>query len=488
MIHPGRLLLSLAICALGFSQKKPELVDRVQQVRLNLVAFDGSGKPVGDLTARDLEIEDEGRPQRIAYFERVEAGSAQPTGAALPATGSHIFSNRPSINGARPALFIVFDLMNRTPRNPAIEADQESLSKVLENLDSGENVFLYLLATDGKMYPVRGLPDVAGAESSSGREWTRQSRTLLEQALAKANQLKPIEESDRERANLGAGLQIGRMLWLLSGRKNVILLSQGAALPVASGGHERAGISDTLTAASFALNFSNAAMFTVGEDAAPGQRDRWSFLQTYANLTGGKSYPHGHVADAIHDALASPLASYRILYDPGRDNWNRKLHNVRVNCTRKGVQILVQRAYLAVPRDANEESLKRRFNLTAFGPKDAPGVGLRATVTPGTKPDTAHVEVRIDVQDLALVQNAREATGQLAIGIFGITGGRFEVGTPVLMDVSLNAPQFSAALREGILFQHDKKIPSGMDKMRIVVLDMSASHIGSLTVSVPQTR
>src|SRR5271170_2448873 len=149
-----RLLLAWVVLACAAKADSP-----AKLVTLNVVALDNKGQPIGDLTADDLQIQDQGKHYKIAVFRK---NDSKPDIAA-PALGPHEFSNRSGIV-ASPVTLILFDLLNDTLRAQGYAKTQ--LVSALQRLDSSDFVYVYLLTANGP-YPVRALPDAdAGSPSS----------------------------------------------------------------------------------------------------------------------------------------------------------------------------------------------------------------------------------------------------------------------------------------------------------------------------------
>ena len=198
-------------------------------------------------------------------------------------------------------------------------------------------------------------------------------------------------------------------------------------------------------------------------------------------FTGGHAYPGNNVETAVPAAMASARGSYLILYEPPAQNWDRKFHKIRVNCTRKGIRIQAQQGYYAIPREPIDNQMRAAFEAAVMNPLDAPGIGIKVTVSPGQAAHSLHYDLRIDAADLLLMHEGDRENGQLAIGFVGTTGAQLEPTTPVLM-VSLTKEQFAAAMKDGLPFTHDKVVGDSVDKVRIVVMDLSSAETGALTV------
>jgi len=153
--------LSLAVGSLTVYAQQPS-----SRVELNVIAVDSAGHPVPDLTASDFKVFDNGSPQQIV-------------------------SVRVNQTDGPSALVILFDLMNS---NLSSRGEIENaLKKSLSHLPSSAPLYLYLLAEDGSLYPVHGLPAASAVPEAADRSWVENIGTLLDTAMRKTLQLRPEE-------------------------------------------------------------------------------------------------------------------------------------------------------------------------------------------------------------------------------------------------------------------------------------------------------
>ena len=130
--------------------------------------------------------------------------------------------------------------------------------------------------------------------------------------------------------------------------------------------------------------------------------------------------------------------------------------------------------------------MRTAFDAAAANPFDAAAIGLRATVS--LKPDaphTVHFEIRIDPSGLQFAQQGDRQNCRLAIGFAGIADERLKPVAPVEVNVGLNKEQFELAMKNGIPFTHDEAVADGVQRVRIVVLDLVSGETGTLTVPIP---
>ena len=108
------------------------------KITLRVVAHDSHDQPVGDLTANDFQVSDQGKSQHITLVQHPESRQldATPGARAEPAT-------------APPhTVVLLFDLLNA---NLAYRGyGTEEVEKALQNTESNSNsIYLYLLTNSG---------------------------------------------------------------------------------------------------------------------------------------------------------------------------------------------------------------------------------------------------------------------------------------------------------------------------------------------------
>ena len=111
---------------------------------LNVVATNANGTAVQNLTANDLKVTDDGAKQQIV---------------SLHSNGGH----------GPAALVILFDLLNLNMGARGVV--WQSLKQSIPEMPASTELYLYLLVKDGSLYPVHGLPPIAGGQVPSESSW-----------------------------------------------------------------------------------------------------------------------------------------------------------------------------------------------------------------------------------------------------------------------------------------------------------------------------
>jgi len=112
-------------------------------VEFTVVALDGKGNPVTDLTTADLVLTDRGQPREIAFFRFDGDGAPVEAAAPLPALSPGFVSNRPEHQPEpqRNVTAMVLDMINTAP--PDQNGARTQLLRYLKALPSNTPVGLF---------------------------------------------------------------------------------------------------------------------------------------------------------------------------------------------------------------------------------------------------------------------------------------------------------------------------------------------------------
>ena len=202
----------LAVSALIFTASAQE---PMKLVRLNVAAVDAQGKPVGDLTANDFHIVDDGKPETIALFR---AGGFGPVTAANPSE----FSNRPS--PPPHSTVVLFDCLNHMRAECVYAA--KKLGTSLKQIDDAGSVYFYVLTPAGELNPIHPLPDSPGA--APNKTWNQDVEAMLAKEM-KGLKPRPSGMSDEivTKKTYVALENLGKQLANYPGRRDIIWVLGG---------------------------------------------------------------------------------------------------------------------------------------------------------------------------------------------------------------------------------------------------------------------
>lgn len=465
----GRIAIALVL-PLAFlgAQDEPRLVS------LNVVAVDSQGQPVTDLKQEEFQVVDDGKRQQTVFFRHLESKPPE----ALPLAPGE-FSNGARANAPHVTL-VLFDLLNERFDTRALAANQ--IVEQLSGIEDADNLYLYLLTLDGRLFAVHGL---TGSETQDGQPWTRQIKPLLDQALRTVQTIRPIDSAD---VNVRIGLtfdalqQIAAPLAAFPGRKNIVWVTDGVPISLGSRSSytgEPLDFTPQLRQLSEWYDRSGVAIYPVREvmlgsaDGMGGTGDgALEFLNTLSGLTGGRPSASKDVGMAVRQAMRDLRSSYQIGYFPPEKNWNNKFHNLRVTCTRKGVRVQARTGYYAWQEAAGARA-DRAIAAAVREQFDAAEIGLRGTFERDAKnARQVKVAVRIAANDVTLVQSGGQYVGQLRVACVQYMPDGRAVGPGVApFDLSYDAAARDRVLKEGIPFSQSLTLEDGVSRVRFIVFD-----------------
>jgi VWFA-related protein len=536
MIFPIAISLVLALAPPQDAQPAPA---GTKLVYLNVIAVDGRGDPVTDLTADDFQIVDAGKPQRIVLFNHRDSTLDH----APPPLDPNQFSNRAEISASH-ATVILFDLLNERIGTRGQAWTQ--LIHYLEPLEKADDLYLYLLTVDGHLYPVRGFKEGASpAPEGAGpaAPWTRGIKPLMDAAMREVTRARPpeIDVFARVQLTYAALDNLALELSRVPGRKNIVWASDG--VPVALDARlsvrgEAVDFTQQLRQEGEVLARSGVAIYPVlqimpggagavgtgggggaGGGGAGGAgvggpgRGRGAAidagiedLQTlddFAGMTGGRPSQGKDIGAAIKEARNDLRVSYQIGYFPPAQDWDGKFHKLAVTCKRRGVRIQARTGYYASAENP-EIGIRQAIDSAISMDFDAAEIALRATVSRdasngsnssnGSNFKDAQVEhfaLHIDANDIALPREGSLYQGQglyqgeLRVAVIGyLADGRSETYSTTPLRLRFSHDGLDKVLREGIEADKNMKLGANVKKLRFIVIDVDSSAIGSLTIPV----
>ena len=460
-------------------------------VRLNVVALDGSGQAVGDLTRADFRVFDQGTPQNLAVFrpnERKLEESAPPDAQG--------FSNR-AASGPRHATVILIDLLNEGVRS---NFAWSSLGHALERFEPSENLYLYVLAARGALRPVRGLPHSEGQAPAARGPWTAQVRAILDREMRELSMPGSLDLTwdavSRLRMTYRVLEDLSSALAAIPGRKSIVWITHG--MPTASAPHgSSSGDSldyeyyrQLLTASIGNANVGIYPVILYGMDeqvnleSPASQVANVDALQQLADLTGGRVYQQD-VNAAVQQAMDESTTGYLIGYEPSRRNWDGRYHKIRVVCARPGLRVVAVKGYYAYP----QQFLMDDQNLSALESEasdslDAAEIGMRVTISPSPAgPQARRLQIHCAGQDLVWLPQGDHSIAELqAMFVEFGSQGILNVRGPLPYRLRISAGQQEDLKRQDVTVLEDLTISSSARKIRVVMLDRNSGAIGSVTL------
>lgn len=484
--------------------------EQVRLVRLNVAAFDNDGKPVGDLTADDFKVRDQTKDRRIVLFHP----------NALPQLAAGEISNRVT-PGVRPPTIILLDMLN--PDRLAQLDALKDLTKTLEQVKSGESLFLYRLKVDGTIEPIHPVEDW----SKTG--WTREAGDLLEKVGKEAGSPRPagltVEGRTKETyvvletlsSKLAAFPGPRQIVWLSYNIPNQLPTQAGTEgdrpstmykdtmggvggratkYDDATGTPWVAGAGDTMCKTGIwvdcalyiphltsTLERNNTTVYTVNYEGAldPG----WSRgNEQFESAVGGRWFLKDNLATVLAQAAADAQGGYTLAYEQPHEGWDNKYHSVKLICSRKGVNILTRDHYYAAldkrdPAAREQGALAAAFNT----PGNVSDIGLRVSLAPGANANSLRLKILVDAADLLLARHGEAYDGYVTVSWVNY-GDAGPVGTPGMSHPTLHfaATEIGSAMKNGAPILQDVPIDGTIKAIRLFVVDRTTCLAGSLFI------
>jgi VWFA-related protein len=275
------------------------------QVDLRVVATYRAGHPVTDLQSSDLRVTDEGSAQSITSLRLDQSKTA-------------------------PTVIVLLDLMDLSfvQRNAAANQVRESLG----NSEASAPFHLYLLVSNGGLYPVQGI----------GKQ--------LDQALQKVSGVRPLDISadqvERFRAIYSALDSMSQELARFPGPKQMLWITYGipSSMKMTEGWMD---LKPRLLQLAAQFVHGGIAVYTLDPGLILGTLNR-DGLEVLSKATGGRAFSSSDLKMALNQMGTDASATYVLDFmPPPAPKQEGALHTVRLTSTRKGIRVLSQQIYLA---------------------------------------------------------------------------------------------------------------------------------------------
>jgi VWFA-related protein len=222
-------------------------------------------------------------------------------------------------------------------------------------------------------------------------------------------------------------------------------------------------------------------------------RHTWaiSAIRNVSEYTGGRAFAYRYADDALEAIDRMTRAGYLLGYVPENLIQDGAYRRVKVTVARRGARVLYRRGYYAreqlIPYDRRQfMTFSRILSATAF-PEDIDDIRIDLDARSARAAAGLEVTVRgtIDVARVVLDRAGPIHTGRLDIALFALGRGNRLVGERWLtLDLALDRDAQQAAERDGIPFEASVPIRNGATDLKVVVYDFAADVVGTATVAV----
>jgi VWFA-related protein len=345
------------------------LKHEVNRVVLDVVVTDANAKPAHGLSRRDFTVFEDGKKQKILFFDVHELGPGATFVSNPPTLPPNTFVNMPTVPERGPLYVLILDLYNTALDDQPYARQQ--LLKFISSKPEGTR-FAALVLSDN-IHLVHGFTDDRD-QLYAALDPTQPQAHLPRTFLYKENyQVKPLEVLN----------EIATFVDGLPGRKNVIWFSGSFPLDLSPKLGVPPDVQEATRETLRALARTQTAIYPVdvrgvvaGWDPAATHSMVMALADDYltedeiARLTGGHAfYSRNDLKDVLSDATDLGGNYYTLTYAPSNENYDGKLRHVRVDLSQKGFQLEYRRAYYANgPMSATSPAGEQAGNPPLEGP------------------------------------------------------------------------------------------------------------------------
>ena len=456
-----RSILLLTVAAMGLAAQ-PGLI------RLDLTARDDHGRFVRTLTADDVAVFDNGKPQQIALF--------QPWGIARsakePALAPHEFSNR--IAELPHLTVVVLNLLDNTVQRLQVA---ETLRAIEQN-ERQDEIYLYTISSEGgALLPIHALPRSAEEWTAEPRPWIQGTNPQMPAFLPRRG---PESLSARVVANCSALESLAHDMEAMPGRKSVVwigelpLLTRRRDIIESSGGQSLAdrisGLLGQLAIADVAVSVVRATKAQAAISVVNGMPPIVESMPGMTAATGGRVYG-ADIGKVIDGAIEDTDGGYRLFYAP-EGVTNAVYHNVRLKSDFRKVTLTAEQGYDSSLRDEPRTG-REAMQALAANWFDAQEIGMRAVVTSAGS-GKLHLDLQLDPADL-LFEKGR---ARISVQVLDYRAD----GRPLAVAEAKIADLRSGALKLPMEVTFDGSV----SRVRVLVYQEPTQLAGSLTIAIAE--
>jgi VWFA-related protein len=557
---PMRHLAGLVIAALvaGWAAAQP-LAQRgqppvpgtfrshVTMVPLDVRVLDERGQPITDLRAEDFTVLEDGAPQVIRQFSRIEL-TPEPADAAqgpvfrtaaeiAPAPQNHrvllIVLGRGRLQGPSKGLDALLEFVEHRllpqdhvavlayNRATDFTTDRRPILEVLSRFKAGNDRIEGRLthwysgppgnAEDGLPAHVQPLIDdlFAGPHATRFRQIppgrvadARRLADDFERGAEEAGRA-GLESFDSYVSNARATRHDLRSIYtgieylrFIAGEKRLIYVStDGLFLPRVENDLSLAAVANDARVAIDTIQTGGLYADPPGLRALSERawQHTWaiSAVRNVSEHTGGRAFVYRYADDALDAIDRMTRTGYLLGYvaeNPVQDGAYRR---IEVKVARQGARVLYRRGYYAreqlIPYDRRQfMAFSRMLSAMAY-PEDIDDLRLDVDARMSNAERGPEVAVRgtIAARRLALDEDGPTRTARLEVALFALDRRNRLVGERWLsLELALDEREHQAALRDGIPLDARAPVRGAATRVKVVIYDFAADAVGSVTIPV----
>ena len=540
---PGKYRIFVVLMALaavplaGQSQQAPGQPPPTFKVEVNYVEIDArvtdaQGKFVGDLKKDEFQVVEEGKPQTITVFSRVDLPLERQDpplfkGAAIE---PDVQSNLSEFNG-RVYVLVLDDLQTDFRRSARLKAAaRQFVQRYIGVNDLAAVVYTGGAATRGQEFTNSRARLLASVDKFAGSKLPSEMMSKLDDYY-RAQQLKEaardtnqMERGYKARNSLTALKNLAQYLSGVHGRrKAVVWFGEGIDYDIDNPFTPDASIlRDTMKDA--IAEATRAGVSFYGVDArglgagldeavdigsvplddpdfqAPSVliqnevRRAQDNLRVMSEQTGGFAIVNQNDLNASFQRIVEDNSSYYVLgYYPSNDKRDGKFRKVQVHVTRPGLRVQARDGYTApkgrpATPDTNTKSdapVPPELREAFASPIPARGLGLSVFAVPFTGPgskSSVALVVEFDKATLKFEEQKGTFNDNIELHVLAIdAAGKMQDGGRTVVPLRLSAPSHQMVTANGFRVTRRLTLPPGRYQIRVGAKELNGGAVGTVT-------
>lgn len=504
----------------------------------DVVVMDKDGHAVPGLHRRDFQVFENGKPQRITFFDSNFA--ATPTeAAAAPALPADTFTNVSAVPANSVTDIVLLDSLNT--RSTERMYAQVQMVKYLASLPPHMRVGVFTLTAGATMIwgfnqdssalraaiarfaskpspsskpsiaaqkqgMIAAMARVKQTANETGDARLGRSADALDDFLKMGTHLENLNFHDHALITTDALQDLAHYLAGIPGRKNLFWIVDD--FPTCNGcvyANLFDQTKDMLAAAGVSVYpiDANGVDANINPLAAPRLID----TEIWAEDTGGKAYHDNNIQQEIADAAEHGSRYYTLAYVPSNHKEEGRERKVEVKVLSGDYKVFYRKRYFERTRKqiAAADALPARSPLLSMMGRGMPNISelpYRLTVTPSavpgqaaTRPAELHgrsfsggisyrVAFQLQAGDLALapdVRGIRRKSLEVILLVYSQDGKLLNTQSHTIT-LMIRPSQWASALTQGVNFHVEIDAPPGDVYLRTGIYDAAQSKVGTLEV------
>jgi len=504
----------------------------VNYVEIDARAIDAQGNFVADLTENDFQIREDGAPQAIKVFTRVNLPVERQDGPLFKTSpiDPDVSSNRDEFNG-RVFVLVLDDLQTDFRRSTRVRsAARQFIERYIGANDLAAVVYTGGVADHGQEFTNSRARLIASVDKFSGNKLPSELMSKLDdyyRAQQLGEQPKDINLAERGHKARNSLITLKNLAQYLSNvrgrRKAVVWFGEGIdydmenpftpdmnilrdTMKDAIAEATRAGVSfygvdarglgagldDVMDIGSLPDDPGFASPSTMIQNEVRRAQDS---MRVLSEETGGFAIINQNDFSSGFQRIVADNSSYYVLgYYPTNDKRDGRSRKVEVHVTRPGVKVQARNGYTAAkgkPASANAKAdpkVPPDVIDALANPIPAAGVGLSVFAAPFVGPaPKASVAVTIELAPATLrfAEENGKFNEDIQIHVLAVdAAGKMQDGGPTNVPLRLSAPTHTAVTANGFRVLRRLTVPPGRYQIRVAAKESNGNAVGTVTQSL----